>query len=188
MYTCGHMDRFSRLFVGAMSLCLAVSASSLQALAEPDRVPTLAELAGSYKYVGDRTKDEAAIKAKSDSATADMGRMTLKRVLPRLEASTRIPDRLSITLQGDEAVFKMDDHSVKVPRDGSAVTAKTEFGETADMSFDGKTATLLQSVAKTGGKKTTEFRFNEAGQLVMQVRVTNSKLAAPVVFSARYAK
>jgi hypothetical protein len=182
------MNRLAILFVGAMCLCLAVSASGMQALAEPDRVPTLAELAGSYTYVGDRAKDEAAIKAQADRATADMGRLTLKRALPRLEASTRIPDRLSITLQGDEVIIKMDDHSVKVPRDGSSAAAATEFGDPADVSFDNKTATLLQSVPKTGGKKTNEFRFDKPGQLVMQVRVTSSRLAAPVVFSTRYAK
>ncbi|MGB8223270.1 MAG: hypothetical protein WCF10_11850 [Polyangiales bacterium] len=176
------------LFVGAMGLCLAVSAWGAQTLAEPDEVPTLAELAGSYKYVGDRASDEAAIKVKSNAATEDMGRMTLNRALPRLESSTRIPDRLSITAQGDEVTFKMDDHSIKVPKDGSSATATTPFGESADVSFDIKTAALLQAVAKTGARKTNTFRFNEAGQLVMQVRVTNSKLAVPVVFSVRYAK
>jgi hypothetical protein len=182
------MIRFATPFVGALGFCLAVSALGMQALAEPDQTTTLAELAGSYEYAGDRTQDEAAIKAQSDVATAGMGRMTLKRALPRLESSTRIPESLSITLQGDEVTFKMDDHTVKVPKDGSSAATTTEFGETADLSFDIKTATLLQSVAKTGGKKTNAFRFNEAGQLVMQVRVTNSKLAAPVVFSAPYAK
>jgi len=182
------MTRFTTLFVGAIGFGLAVSAVGMEAFAEPDPAPTLADLAGSYKYAGDRAKDEAAIKAQSDIATADMGRMTLKRALPRLESSTRIPESLSITLQGDEVTFKMDDHTVKVPKDGSSAAATTEFGEPADVSFDINTATLLQSVAKTGGKKTNAFRFNEAGQLVMHVRVTNSKLAAPVVFSARYAK
>jgi hypothetical protein len=182
------MIRFTTPFVRAMGFCLAVSGLDMEALAEPDQAPTLVELAGSYEYAGDRAKDEAAIKAQSDVATAGMGRMTLKRALPRLESSTRIPESLSITLQGDEVTFKMDDHTVKVPKDGSSAATTTEFGETADLSFDIETATLLQSVAKTGGKKTNAFRFNEAGQLVMQVRVTNSKLAAPVVFSARYAK
>jgi len=188
VYTFGPMLRSKELFVGAMGFCLAVSAFGMQALAEPDQVPTLDKLTGSYKYAGDRTKEEAAVKASSDTATAGMGRMTLKRALPRLQASTRIPESLTITLQGDQITFKMDDHSVTVPKDGSSASAKTAFGETADVSFDTKTATLRQSVAKTGGVKTNTFRFNEAGQLVMRVHVTNSKLAAPVTFSPHYTK
>lgn len=188
VYTFGSMLRSKKLFVGAMGFCLALSAGGMQALAAPDSVPTLDELTGSYKYVGDRARDEAAVKASSDTATAGMGKMTLKRALPRLQASTRIPESLSITLQGDQVTFKMDDHSVQVPKDGSSATAKTAFGETADVTFDAKTATLRQSVAKTGGIKTNTFRFNEAGRLVMQVRVTNDKLAAPVTFAPHYTK
>jgi len=182
------MHRSVLVVVGAMGLFLGLLNPGTQIRAERDKTPTLGELAGSYTYVGDREKDEAAIKAQADAATAGMGRMALKRALPRLESSTRIPERLMITLQGGDITFKMNDHLVTVPENGGSVPVTTPFGESADASFDVKTATLLESVAKTGGQKRNAFQLNEADQLVMHVRITNSKLASPVVFSLRYAR
>jgi hypothetical protein len=158
-----------------------------KALADGDKVPTLAELTGEYVYAGDRAKDESAVKAQSDAATADMSRMVLKRALPRLQSSTRIPERLTIKQQDGKVMFKMDDHMITVPENGSAVAVTTPLDESANASFDVKTATLLQSVPSTGGQKRNVFRLDETGALEMQVRVTNSRLAAPVVFTVRYA-
>ena len=157
------------------------------ALADGGKVPTLAELAGEYVYAGDRAKDESAVKAKSDAATANMSRMVLKRALPRLQSSTRIPQRLTIKQQDGKVTFKADDHVIVVPEDGSAVAVTTPLDESADAFFDLKTATLLQSVPSTGGQKRNVFRVDQNGQLEMQVRVTNDRLAAPVAFTVRYA-
>jgi len=159
-----------------------------EAGAEGGRVPTLAELAGSYTYAGDRSKDESMIKAKSDTATADMGRMVLKRARSRLAASTRVAESLIISRKGGKVSFQSDDYIVAVPENGSSASVQTPLGETADASFDTKTATLQQTVAKTDGKKTNTFQFDETGRLVMQVRVTNPKLAGPVVFSVLYTR
>lgn len=172
----------------AIGLFVVASHAGTQALADGVTVPPLTELVGDYVYAGDRTKDESAVKAKSDAATADMSRMVLKRALPRLQASTRIPQRLTITQQGGKVTFKMDDHIVAVPENGSAAAVTTPVGDSAEASFDVKTATLLQSVPDTGGKKRNVFRIDATGQLQMQVHVTNSRLAAPVGFTVRYAR
>ena len=181
------MGRFELLLVGAIGLFLLSSHLQTEARAEGGKVPTLAELAGGYTYAGNRSKDESAIKAKSDAATEDMSRIVLKRAQPRLESSTRIEDSFVITPKGGKVSFQADDHVVTVPDDGGSTSIQTPLGETADASFDTKTATLQQTVAKTGGKKTNTFRFDESGRLVMQVRITNSRLAGPVAFTLLYA-
>ncbi|MGB5704999.1 MAG: hypothetical protein WBM48_19405 [Polyangiales bacterium] len=182
------MNRSTLRALESMALFLGLLILVAQTRAEPAKVPTPSELAGDYAYAGQREKDEAAIKAKVDAATADMSRMVSKRAMPRLESTTQIPQKVMIAHQGSSVTFKMDDHVVTVPEQGGSVPVTTPLGETADASLDVKTATLLQSVAKTGGQKRNAFRFNAAGQLVMDVRITNSKLASPVTFSLVYAR
>ena len=182
------MGRSPLLLIGAIGLFLLALQLETEAGAEGGKVPTLAELAGSYTYAGDRSKDESAIKAKSGTATTDMSRMVLKRAQPRLDSSTRIAESFVITQKDGKASFQSDDYVVTVPENGSSASVQTPLGETADASFLTKTATLQQTVATSGGKKTNTFQFDETGRLVMQVRVTNPKLAGPVVFSVLYAR
>lgn len=182
------MHRSSLLLVGAMGVFLLSAHLHNEARAESGKVPTLAELAGSYTYAGNRSKDESAIEAKLDAATADMSRMVLKRAQPKLQSSTRVAGLFVVTPKDGKASFQADDHVVTVPDNGSSASVQTPAGETADASFDPKTATLRQTVAKTGGTKTNTFRFDEAGRLVMEVRVTNSRLAGPVEFTLLYTR
>lgn len=174
------------VFVGAMGLVLLSSQLEIHAAAESGKVPTVSELVGSYTYAGDRAKDEAAIEAKVNAATAEMSRLVLKRAKPKLESSTRIPGQMSIKQQGSNLVFKMDDYVITTPDDGSSSKVTTPAGESADASFDAKTAALVQSVAKTGGVKSNAFAFNEAGQLLVHVRVTNDRLVGPVTYTLLY--
>ena len=176
------------VFVGAMGLALLSSQLETHAVAESGKVPIVSELVGSYKYAGDRAKDEATIEAKVNAATAEMGRMVLKRAKPKLESSTRIPAQMSIKQQGSNLVFKMDDYVVTTPNNGSSWKVTTPAGESADASFDAKTAALVQSVSKTGGVKSNAFAFNEAGQLLVHVRITNDRLAGPVTYTLLYAR
>ena len=109
------MGRSPLLLIGAIGLFLLALQLETEAGAEGGKVPTLAELAGSYTYAGDRSKDESAIKAKSDTATADMGRMVLKRARSRLASSTRIAESLVITQKDGKVSFQSDDYVVAVP-------------------------------------------------------------------------
>lgn len=188
MYTRWTVRHSFLVFVGAMGLVLFSSHPETHVAAESGKVPTVSELVGSYTYVGDRAKDEAAIEAKVNAATAEMSRMVLKRAKPKLESSTRIPAQMSIKQQGSNLVFKMDDYVVTTPDDGRSSKVTTPAGESADASFDAKTAALVQSVAKTGGVKSNAFAFNEAGQLLVQVRITNDRLVGPVTYALLYAR
>jgi hypothetical protein len=179
--------RFSvLLFVGAMGFVLF--AYQLATHAQVGKVPTPTELVGSYTYAGDRAKDESAIAAKIAVATAEMNRMVAKRAKPKLESSARIPGQMNIASQAANLVFKMDDYVVTTPENGSSAKVTTPAGESADASFDSKTATLLQSVAKTGGAKAITFILNDAGQLLARVRITNDRLAGPVTYTLLYAR
>lgn len=182
------MRNSALVMIGTVGFILLASQLGIGAHADSGKVAKVAELLGSYTYVGDRAKDEASIKAKADAATAQMSRMVLKRAKPRLDSSTRIPNQLSITQQGANLVFKMDDYVVTTPKDGTSAKVTTPIGETADASFDTGTAMLLQSVATTGGAKRNTFGFDPSGQLLVHVQITNSRFVAPVAFTLLYAR
>ena len=77
----------------------------------------------------------------------------------------------------------MNDFIVTVPLDGGAANVKTPSGEMAKASFQPNTATLVQDIVKTQGRRENAFRFNRDGNLVMQVRETSPQLASALSYS-----
>lgn len=148
-----------------------------------DKTPTVAELVGNYRYAGDRVKQEKAIAAQVDEATSKMSRIVLKRATPRLAEGTTIRERLQISRSGGNILFKADGHAISVPIDGVEVNAETPRGERAKASFDAKGATLSLT---TVGRRTDTYRFNGSGQLVIRVKLTNSRLARPIEYATVY--
>lgn len=173
----------------ALLVAVALFAIEVPGQARSAHVPSLAELAGDYHYVGNKAKDEAEIRAQVETATAGMSRFVRKRALPRLKTSTRIPERLDLATQGSDIVIKMGAYVVRVPKSGAKVNIKTPNGDTAESSFRTRTATLLQDVKKIDSQKLNSFRFDDKGQLVMRVQIQNQKrLAAPLDFTLLYAR
>ncbi|MEM9731116.1 MAG: hypothetical protein AAF997_21260 [Myxococcota bacterium] len=86
---------------------------------------------------------------------------------------------------GAHIVFESDGHSISVPIDGTQVDATTPRGERAKASFDAKSARLSLT---TVGYRTDTYRINESGQLVIHVKLTNSRLTQPIAFSTAYSR
>ncbi|MEM8610220.1 MAG: hypothetical protein AAGF92_24235, partial [Myxococcota bacterium] len=124
-----------------MGLCALVLATAAAAGSQ-GKVPTVAQLVGTYRYAGDQAKQEKALAAQVAEATSDMSRIVLKRALPKLEEATRLRQRLQITKSGSNIVFESDGHRISVPIDGTQVDATTPRGERAKASFDAKSARL----------------------------------------------
>jgi hypothetical protein len=77
----------------------------------------------------------------------------------------------------------MNDYVVTAPLDGNTTDVKTPSGEIAKASFQIKTATLVQDIVQTKGRRENTLRFNSDGNLVMQVDETSPQLASAVSYS-----
>lgn len=82
----------------------------------------------------------------------------------------------------------MDDYVVPLPDNGAHAMVKTRLGESADTYYDANKAMIYGTVAKSGSRKSNSFRFDEQGQLVMGIRVDNSRLSEPIALTVRYAR
>lgn len=91
--------------------------------------------------------------------------------------------RLAISSVEKNVAVGMNDYVVTVPLDGGTTDVRTPSGEIAKAYFRLKTATLVQDIVQTKGRRENTFRFNSAGNLVMQVRETSPQLGSAVSYS-----
>jgi len=145
--------------------------------------PELEHLAGSYTLFGNQADSVMQIKNAIDAATAEMGGLKKNVARKRLEAVNKAVTRIEISRTRKSVTVGMNDYVVTVPLDGGTIEIKTPAGEIAQASFQLKTATLVQDIVQTKGRRENTFRFNSDGNLVMQVRETSPQLASSVSYS-----
>ena len=145
--------------------------------------PQLAHLAGSYTLIGNQADNATTIRNAIDAVTAGIGGLKKNVARKRLEAVNTIVTRIEISNDRNKVTVGMNDYVVTAPFDGSPVEAKTPAGELAQTSFQLKTATLVQDIVQTKGRRENTFRFNSDGNLVMQVRETSPQLASALSYS-----
>ena len=144
------------------------------------------QLVGEYSYAGDKTKDQAAIDAQIRSAIADMDVFVAKIARRRLESGNPIPERLSIAVTGKDIKVEMDKHVVVAPNNGKPKKTTNISGHTVNASFHVKNARLVEDLVQSKGERVNVFRFNSAGELVLQIKESSPELAAPVEYSLVY--
>jgi hypothetical protein len=145
--------------------------------------PELKRLAGSYALVGSQTDSAAVINKAIDVATAGLGVFKKSVARKRLAAVNKVVARLAISSDQENITVDMNNYVVTAPLDGSTADVETPSGETAKASFQLKTATLVQDIVRTKGRRQNTFRFNSDGKLVMRVRETSPKLASAVSYN-----
>lgn len=145
--------------------------------------PELKRLAGSYTLVGNQADSIVAINAAIKSAIMGMGGLKKDVARKRLNAVNKVVTRLKISSVRKDVTVGMDDYVVTAPLDGGSVEVKTPSGDTARASFKLATATLVQDMVQSKGRRENAFRFNSHGNLVMNVRETSSQLTAPVSYT-----
>jgi len=145
--------------------------------------PELERLAGSYTLIGNRADSVTQIKNAIDTATAAMGGLKKNVARKRLEAVNMVVTRIEISRTPKSITIGMNDYVVSAPLDGGTIEVKTPAGEIAQASFQLKTATLVQDIVETKGRRENTFRFNSDGNLVMQVRETSPQLVSAVSYS-----
>jgi hypothetical protein len=101
----------------------------------------------------------------------------------RLEAVNKVVTRLRISSAQNNVTVGMNDYVVTAPLDGSTTDVKTPSGELAKTRFQLKTASLVQDIVQSKGRRKNTFRFNSEGNLVMQVDETSPRLASAVSYS-----
>lgn len=145
--------------------------------------PELERLAGSYTLIGNQADSAMQVRNAIDTATAAMSGLKKNVASKRLEAVNKVVTRIEISSTRQSVTVGMNDYVVTAPLDGSSIEVKTPAGEIAQASFQLKTATLVQDVVQTKGRRENTFRFNNDGNLVMQVRETSPQLASAVSYS-----
>lgn len=167
-------------FVGLWLLVRSVAAQPTQA------TPSLESLTGTYTYIGDKAKDEATIQQQIKAATADMDMLVSRIAHDRLNAGNPIPTKLAIAGKGETITVTMDQHVISAPTDGTSKTGKNLGGHTVKASFHVKKASLVQDMVQSKGRRENIFRFDKAGNLVMQVKESSGELSAPVEYNLLY--
>jgi hypothetical protein len=145
--------------------------------------PELTQLVGSYTLIGNLHDSATVIKNAIDAATADMNGLKKNVARERLQAVNKTVTRIEISSVENSVSVSMNDYVVTAPLNGGAADIRTPAGETAKASFQLKTATLVQDIVQTKGRRENAFRFNGDGDLVMQVRETSPALASAVSYS-----
>jgi|GEM_PF-1374920 len=145
--------------------------------------PALTHLLGSYTLIGNLADSATVIKNAIEAATAEMNGFKKNVARERLQAINKTVTRIEISSVENSVSVSMNDYVVTAPLNGGAADIKTPAGETAKASFQLKTATLVQDIEQTKGRRENTFRFNGDGQLVMLVRETSPALASAVSYS-----
>ena len=166
----------------AVLLWFASPASSEEA----HSTPPIDRLVGNYSYAGDKAKDRAAIDAQIQAAIANMDVFIARIARNRLESGNPIPQRLSIAVTGKDIKVEMDQHVVVAPKDGKPKKNKNLSGHTVSASFHVTKAHLVEDLVQSRGERVNVFRFNDAGELVMQIKESSPELAAPVEYNLVY--
>jgi len=145
--------------------------------------PDLQRLAGSYTLLGSQDDSTRTISDAIDAATAEMGGFKKSMARKRLEDVNKVVTRIRISGNQQNITVAMNDYVVTAPLDGSPADIRTPAGENALASFQPGTATLVQDIVQTRGRRENSFRFDSDGNLVMRVRETSPRLASVVSYS-----
>lgn len=148
--------------------------------------PELKRLAGSYTLIGNQADAETVVKAAIETSVEAFGGLKKGVARKRLTAANKIVTRLKISSTGKNVTVGMNDYVVTAPLGGDSVTVKTPSGETSNASFKLETATLVQDLVQSKGRRENKFRFNSEGNLVMHVSETSSQLPTPVSYVLTY--
>ena len=145
--------------------------------------PELKRLAGNYTLIGNQDDSATTIRNAIDAATTGLGGLERRVARKRLEDVNKVVTRISISSARENVTLVMNDYAVTAPLEGRPADVKTPAGENAQASFQLGTATLVQDIVQTGGRRENTFRFNSDGNLVMSVRETSPRLASAVSYS-----
>ena len=148
--------------------------------------PELKRLAGSYTLIGNQADGAKKIATAIEPAIMGMGGLKKSVARTRLESVNQVVTRLKISSVRKEVTVGMDDYVVTAPLDGGTAEVKTPSGDIAHASFKLETASLVQDMVQSKGRRENTFRFNSKGELVMHVRETSPKLTSAVSYSLVY--
>lgn len=142
-------------------------------------------VAGVYAFVPDASDDvEEAI----DEAVADMNFITRRIARGRLRSTNEIPERITITVAGDDVAIQQDERTpVEAPADGVPVDWISEDGEALEVSVTWDAPVLGQTFVAEDGQRMNTFELDEDGQtLTMRVTVSSPRLPNDLTYRLVY--
>jgi hypothetical protein len=182
------MRRFLlRLPVFALAFNLAPGAMSHAAAATPTP-PTVATLAGTYRYVGNWKRDQARIQASIDEAITSLGWLGRKIAASRLESHLNRPTRVVIAQAGDNLAVTMDDYEAVAPLDGAKRDEIAPNGRESKLSYRVTDDAILQFFVAEHAERESTYSLDGEGRLIMTVYMTSEKLASAITYEFVYEK
>jgi hypothetical protein len=137
---------------------------------------------GEYVFVGgqkERDGLDAAIEASVEAVNAlvrNLGRT-------RLREANVIPQRLTISIDGDRAKILFDGSGHDASLDGTVIKTVGVDGEKVKVSHRMRGAQLVELIDGLGGDRSNTFKLSSDGSRVtMAVEITSGQLPVPVVY------
>ncbi len=149
---------------------------------------TLLRLAGSYRYAGDSEEAKATIRASIETAVSNLGWLGRRVAANRLSNHKELPDRIQISQTGADISVIMGAYSAVAPANGAERELIGPNGRPSKLSYRVTSAELQQYFVFEHAKRKSTYRFNDEGQLVMSVKMTSEKLAAPIEYELVYVR
>ena len=166
----------------------AVLPSSVSGEASVLQSPTLERLAGSYRYDGDSAEAKATIRASIETAVSNLGWLGRKVAANRLSKHKELPDRVEISQKGADISVTMGPYSAVAPANGAQRELIGPNGRPSKLSYRVTATELQQFFVFENAKRKSTYRFNDKGQLVMSVKMTSERLAAPIEYELVYVR
>jgi len=171
----------------ACGLFALAAAASAQSIDLPPVAPSAVErLAGTYRYVGDPDKDHATIQKSIEAAVTSLGWLGRKIASSRLANHKQLPQRIEISLVGDDVSIKMGEYSAVAPADGSERALVGPNGRDSKLHYELERERIVQWFVFEHAKRKSTYSFDPSGQLVMTVHMTSEKLASPIEYTLAY--
>ena len=163
---------------------MAVTAAAL--FATPLTVSAQAansDVAGTYVYDGKASAVDDAI----ESLVAKMSFIKRPIARSRLKRTNPISQHIAISRTAESIELILDRHTrVRMPADGTPTKWKRDDGELLDASALWSEARLVQTFKAEDGQRTSTYRLQPNGDIMLDVAVTSDQLPKPLTYSLHY--
>jgi hypothetical protein len=146
----------------------------------------LAELQGSYRYIGGAHQRDA-MKQAIDKVVDQMG-LGKNIARRRLLESNEVPQRLEIERQGNQLTVKFDGRSYSGRLGGKPIRVQSVTGEPVQMTLRQRGERLLQVYAGEGGTRYNLFAPRADDRLTLRVRITSERLPDDIIYYLSFRK
>ena len=140
---------------------------------------------GRWRFIGG-SAETGSINRAIDTALADFNPIMREIIASQLRDTNRAYPELSIAIEGDNIVTRVNGRSVSTPASGATRQVTTAEGRTAQVSQRIVEHRLVQTMVSPQGTRTHTVTRGANGNLSVGVRITSSHLPRPIEYALTY--